>query len=94
MTINANTGVGFKLSEDEFRQDEEQNAMMKIRIAKDGALANPVHLKITPLTVIEAERLKIVNFTRPADDEVSPSVAGKVHKVTYVLENLFLHRYE
>ena len=30
------------------------------------------------MTVLEAERLGILNFTRPADDDVSPSIAGKV----------------
>ena len=52
--------------------------MMQIRIAKDGILANPVLLRVTPMTVIQAERLNIVRITRPADDNVSPSIAGKV----------------
>jgi hypothetical protein len=42
----------------------------------DGTLASPVTLRVTPLTVLEAEAQNITNFTRPADDNVSPSIAG------------------
>ena len=51
---------------------------MEIHIAKDGVLANPVFFRLKSMTVLEAERLGILNFTRPADDNVSPSIAGKV----------------
>ena len=51
---------------------------MEIHIAKDGVLANPVFFMLKPMTVLEAESLGILNFTRPADDDVSPSIAGKV----------------
>ena len=51
---------------------------MEIEVAKDGILANPVHFRVTPMTVPEAERLNILNYTRPADDDISPSIAGKV----------------
>ena len=61
--------------------------MMQIRIAKDGILANPVRFRVTPMTVLQAERLNIVNFTRPADDNISPSIAGKVQKVTHTAFN-------
>ena len=80
MTINSCptiAGVEFSLSEDDFRENEAPNAMMEIGIAKDGILANPVLFRVTPMTVLEAERSNIVNFTRPADDNVSPSIAGK-----------------
>ena len=33
------------------------------------------------MTVLEAERLNILNFIRPADDNVSPSIAGKINYV-------------
>ena len=65
------------LSNCDFRQNEEPNATVKIRIAKEGILANQVVFKITPLTVTKAESLGIMNFTRPGDEEVSPSIAGK-----------------
>ena len=70
------TGVEFSLSEDDFRQNEEPNATMEIQIAKDGILATPVLFRVTPLTVLEAERLNITQFARPAGDDVSPSIAG------------------
>ena len=66
------------LTNDDYRENEAPNAMMEIQIAKEGILANPVHFRIMPMTVLEAERLGIFSFTRPADDDVSPSVAGKV----------------
>lgn len=51
---------------------------MEVRIAKNrGRLANPVCFWIIPLTVIEAESMGIVSFTRPANDAVSPSIAGR-----------------
>ena len=75
----------FSLKEDDFRENEKPNALMGIEIAKDGILANPVLFRVTPLTVTDAERLNILNFTRPADDDVSPSVAGKVQQVVHIL---------
>ena len=71
-------GVEFSLTNDDFRQNEAPNALMEIHIAKDGVLANPVFFRLKPMTVLEAERSGILNFTRPADDNVSPSIAGKV----------------
>ena len=56
--------------------------MMEIEIAKDGILANPVLFRVTPLTVTDDD---ILNFTRPANDDVSPSVAGKVQQVVHIL---------
>ena len=74
-------GVEFSLTNDDFRQNEA-NALMEIHIAKDGVLANPVRFRLKPMTVLEAERLGVFNFTRPADDSVSPSIAGKVQHVS------------
>ena len=73
-------GVKFLLSTCDFGQIEEPNAMMEIRVAKNGILGNPVVFRVTPMTVVEAERLGIMNLTRPADDYVSPSIAGKFNK--------------
>ena len=79
----------------DYRENEAPNAMMEIRVAKDGILANPVLFRVTPLTVTEAERLNILNFTRPDDDDVSPSVAGKAQQVVHTnFDSLFLHRYK
>ena len=76
--------VEFSLSKYDARENEAPNAMMRFEIAKDGILlgllANPVLLRVTPLTVTDAN---ILNFTRPADDDVSPSVAGKVQQVVH-----------
>ena len=82
--------------EDDFRENEAPNAMMEIEISKDGILANPVLFRVTPLTITDAERLNILTFTRPADDDVSPSVAGKVQQVVHILPltSVFLHRYK
>ena len=51
---------------------------MEVTVAKtnDVTLANPVTLRLTPLTVLEAEHMDILNYSRPADDSVSPSIAG------------------
>ena len=73
--------IEFSLTNDDFRQNEA-NALMEIHIAKDGVLANPVRFRLKPMTVLEAERLGVFNFTRPADDSVSPSIAGKVQHVS------------
>jgi hypothetical protein len=51
---------------------------MPVFIAKGtGTLANPVLFRVTPLTVQEAEAQNILNFTRPANDDISPSIAGE-----------------
>ena len=70
------------LANDDYRINEAPNALMQIQVAKgsEGILANPVLFRIMPMTVTEAERLGVLNFTRPADDDVSPSIAGKVKK--------------
>ena len=71
-------GVEFELSEDDYQQSEEPDALMEVRIAKTrGRLANPIRFRVIPLTVIEAESMGIANYTRPADDDVSPSIAGR-----------------
>ena len=51
---------------------------MEVTVAKtyDVRLANPVTFRLTPLTVLKAEQMGIMNYTRPADDNVSPSIAG------------------
>jgi hypothetical protein len=70
-------GTEFELSEDDFRATEPPDmTFMPVFIAKDGTLANPVTFRVTPLTVLEAEARGIANFTRPADDNVSPSIAS------------------
>ena len=82
------------LTNDDYRENEAPNAMMEIQVAKEGVLANPVRFRIMPMTVLEAERLGIVNFTRPADDDVSPSIAGKVQQVACVLLLIAINFFE
>jgi hypothetical protein len=55
----------------------EPSTVVQVFIAKTiGTLANPVLFRVIPLTVQEAETRGIVNFTRPPDDNTSPSIAG------------------
>ena len=78
MTLESITGVEFELSKSSFRQQEAPNASLGIHVVMDGGkLANPVLFRVTPLTVLEAESMDIANFARPADDDVSPSIAGR-----------------
>ena len=85
-------GVKFLLSTCDFGQIEEPNAMMEIHVPKYGILGNPVVFRVTPMTVVEAERLGIMNFTRPADDDVSPSIAGKFNKcMVYCKKGVPIH---
>jgi hypothetical protein len=77
-----NTGVYFELSDEEFQAIEPPDmSFMPIYITKlacsRNVLANPVHFRVTPLTVQEAEARGITNFTRPPSDNVSPSIAGR-----------------
>ena len=77
MTLQSITGVEFELSKSSFRQQEAPNASLGIHVVMDGGkLANPVLFRVIPLTVLEAESMDIANFARPADDDVSPSIAG------------------
>ena len=95
MTMSTVLGVEFLLTNDDYRENEAPNAMMEIEVAKVGILANPVRFRVTPMTVLEAERLGVVSFTRPADDDVSPSIAGKVKQVTHIsFDSHFLIRYK
>lgn len=70
--------VGF--SEPDYRQPEEPNAQMEVMIDKDPpALANPVTLRIIPLTVNEALARGIVTDLSlfPDDNAFSPVRAGE-----------------
>ena len=66
------------LTEDDIRAFEGRNAHIEVGVAKGmGRLANPVRLRLTPLTVIDAERRGILNFTRPpGHNNFSPIFAG------------------
>ena len=73
-----NTGSEFGLFEEEYQATEPPDMFfIPVFIAKGfGTLANPVTFRVTPLTVQEAEARGITNFTRPPDNNVSPSIAG------------------
>lgn len=69
--------VEFELSKNSFQQQEGPNASLEIHVAMNGGkLANPVLFRVIPLTILEAESMGIANFARPADGDVSPSLAG------------------
>jgi hypothetical protein len=72
------TGTEFELSQENFQAMEPPDmTFMPVFIAKHtGILANPVTLRVTPLTVEEAEARGITNFTRPPDHQFSPSIAS------------------
>ena len=60
--------MGF--SENDYRAEEGFDAVAPVRISKDASrrLANPVVLKITPLTVDDALAGGIINTFAPEDD--------------------------
>ena len=72
------------MGEDDYRESESDD--LEITIAKDQnvTLANPVTVRITPLTVPEALARGIIT-TFDDDDILSPNRAGKI---TYNAENL------
>ena len=70
----------------EYDYHESESGDLEITIAKDQdvTLANPVTVRITPLTVPEALARGIIT-TFDDDDSLSPNRAGKI---TYNAENL------
>ena len=71
-------GVAIGLLSQEFRQSEVPNDLMRISISKNVTLANPVFLRVIPITADEAERQAdvAVTFNCPPDDGSSPCRAG------------------
>ena len=59
--------------------EEKPNAVMPVRILKNQStfLANPVTLKLTPLTVGAAQSRSIIGDF--PDDTISPNRARKIH---------------
>ena len=75
-------GVEFSFSEGDFRAVEADLPSVPVTITKNqgATLANPVVFRVTPLTIQQAEDLRIIpSYTPPDDDNVSPSRASMNH---------------
>ena len=68
----------FRLSEDDYTQNEEPNAKMEVLIYKGGGiqLANPVYFRVTPLTVEDAIARGAISEFEP-ENRYSPNRASK-----------------
>ena len=71
--IGNHIDVIFELSEEDYRVSERGD--LEIRILKDSTLANPVTVRVTPLTVQMALDMSIIS-TFQDDDIHSPNRAG------------------
>ena len=72
------------MAEDDYRESESGDLEITIAKNQDVTLANPVTVRITPLTVPEALNRGIIT-TFDDDDRFSPNRAGKI---THNAENL------
>ena len=76
------TVITCQLSESDYTQNEEPNALMEVLITKESGiqLANPVYLRLTPLTVSDALARGVISseFERDnPENEYSPNRASK-----------------
>ena len=67
--------ITFELAEDDYRESESGDLEITIAKNQDVTLANPVTVRITPLTVPEAFDRGIIT-TFDEDDLLSPNRAG------------------
>ena len=67
--------ITFELAEDDYRESESGDLEITIAKNQDVTLANPVTVRITPLTVPEALASGIIT-TFDDDDILSPNRAG------------------
>ena len=76
--FHINTVAEFQTTNDDYLINEP-DLIMPVRVAKnpDIRLANPVSLRVTPLTVDEAVRRGIVEDTIIPNNEISPNRARK-----------------
>ena len=72
------TEITFQLSEGDYTQNEEPNALMEVSIIKGSGiqLANPVYFRITPLTVGDALFLGVISEFND-ENPISPNRASK-----------------
>ena len=77
--------IGFQLTNDEYLINE-RDLIMPVLVAKDSyqRLANPVSLRVTPLTVDAAVRRGIVEDTIVPNNEISPNRARKSYYTSIV----------
>ena len=75
------TVINFQLSESDYTQNEEPNALLEILITKGSGiqLANPVYFRVTLLTVEDALTRGVISEF-DAENPFSPNRAGK-HRV-------------
>lgn len=72
------TEIVFTFSEGDYRENEMPNAMMPVRVMKhDVLLANPVWIRVTPLTIQKAMDRNIIPDFEP-EDMLSPNRASKI----------------
>ena len=76
------TVITFQLSQEEYIQNEEPNAVIEVLIIKGSSiqLANPVYFRVTPLTVNDALTRSIISYEfeqENPDNSFSPNRASK-----------------
>lgn len=74
------TGIEIGFSEDDYREAEGEGAAIPLFISRSESvlLANPVLVRVTPLTIDEALARGIIgDFPTPTDERFSPSRAGE-----------------
>ena len=78
LTLFPTTVITFQLSEVDYTQNEEPNALIEVLITKGSGiqLANPVYFRVTPMTVGDALTRGVIS---QFDDEnpFSPNRASK-----------------
>ncbi len=79
INISVSVEVTFELSEDDYRANEFDNFMpVKVSRGTGVTIANPITLRITPLTVQQAlDRNLIEESSLPVISFISPNRAGK-----------------
>ncbi len=79
INISVSVEVTFELSEDDYRANEFDNFMpVKVTRGTGVTIANPITLRITPLTVEQAtERNLTDGLILPVIHFISPNRAGK-----------------
>ena len=78
LTFLPTTVITFQLSEGDYTQNEQPNAVMEVLITKGSGiqLANPVYFRITPLTVEDALARGVISEFEP-ENGYSPNRASK-----------------
>ncbi len=77
--------VTFELSEERYRATEfEQFMPVRVSTSSAVAIANPITLRITPLTVNQALEMNIIKRSSlPAFSFISPNRAGNIYHISH-----------